>query len=55
MTEWRSQRRFLRDYPEGLRNHPEGYWNGRERERLTSAIERAAREDDGNEGISQRQ
>ena len=26
--------------------------NGRERQRLTSAIERAAREDDGNEGIS---
>jgi DNA-binding ferritin-like protein (Dps family) len=35
-----------------LRNYPEGQWISRERERLTSAIERAAGEDTGNEGIS---
>jgi DNA-binding ferritin-like protein (Dps family) len=34
-----------------LRNYPEGQWISRERERLTSAIERAG-EDTGNEGIS---
>ena len=32
-----------------LRNYPEGQWISRERERLTSAIERAAGEDTGNE------
>ena len=31
------------------RNYPEGQWIGRERERLTNAIERAAGEDTGNE------
>ncbi len=36
-----------------LRNYPEGQWISRERERLTSAIDRAAREDTGNEGITQ--
>ena len=35
-----------------LRNYPEGQWISRERERLTSAIERAAGEDTGNEGTS---
>jgi DNA-binding ferritin-like protein (Dps family) len=35
-----------------LRNYPEGQWIVRERERLTSAIERAAGEDAGNEGAS---
>ena len=35
-----------------LRNYPEGQWIVRERDRLTSAIERAAGEDTGNEGIS---
>jgi DNA-binding ferritin-like protein (Dps family) len=35
-----------------LRNYPEGQWISRERERLTSAIERAAAEEGGNEGIS---
>ena len=35
-----------------LRNYPEGQWISRERERLTSAIERAAGEDAGNEGMS---
>jgi DNA-binding ferritin-like protein (Dps family) len=35
-----------------LRNYPEGQWIIRERDRLTSAIKRAAGEDTGNEGIS---
>jgi DNA-binding ferritin-like protein (Dps family) len=35
-----------------LRNYPEGSWVGRERDRLSSAIERAAGEDTGNEGKS---
>ncbi len=35
-----------------LRNYPEGQWIVRERDRLTSAIERAAEEATGNEGIS---
>ena len=35
-----------------LRNYPEGQWISRERERLTSAIERAAGEDTGDEGTS---
>ena len=35
-----------------LRNYPEGQWINRERERLTSAIERAAGEDTENEGTS---
>jgi len=35
-----------------LRNYPEGQWIIRERDRLTSAIERATGEDTGNEGIS---
>jgi DNA-binding ferritin-like protein (Dps family) len=35
-----------------LRNYPEGQWISRERERLTSAIKRAAAEDTGNEGTS---
>ncbi len=35
-----------------VRNYPEGQWIIRERERLTNAIERAAGEDTGNEGIS---
>jgi DNA-binding ferritin-like protein (Dps family) len=35
-----------------LRNYPEGQWIARERNRLTSAIERAAGEDSGNEGTS---
>ena len=35
-----------------LRNYPEGQWISRERERLTSAIERAAGADTGNEGVS---
>jgi DNA-binding ferritin-like protein (Dps family) len=35
-----------------VRNYPEGQWRIRERERLISAIERAAGEDTANEGIS---
>ena len=35
-----------------VRNYPEGQWIIRERERLTNAIERAAGEATGNEGIS---
>lgn len=35
-----------------VRNYPKGRWIIRERERLTNAIERAAGEDTGNEGIS---
>jgi DNA-binding ferritin-like protein (Dps family) len=35
-----------------LRNYPEGQWISRERERLTSAIDRAAGEDTGKEGMS---
>ena len=35
-----------------LRNYPEGQWISRERERLTSAIERAAGEEGGNERVS---
>jgi DNA-binding ferritin-like protein (Dps family) len=35
-----------------LRNYPEGQWISRERDRLTSAIARAAGEDTGNEGAS---
>jgi len=35
-----------------LRNYPEGQWISRERERLASAIERAAGEDTGVEGRS---
>ena len=35
-----------------LRNYPEGQWISRERDRLTSAINRAAGEGAGNEGIS---
>ena len=35
-----------------LRNYPEGQWISRERERLTSAVERAAREATGNEEAS---
>jgi DNA-binding ferritin-like protein (Dps family) len=35
-----------------LRNYPEGQWISRERERLTSAIERAAGEDTASEGVS---
>ena len=35
-----------------LRNYPQGQWIVRERDRLTSAIERATREDTGNEGTS---
>ena len=35
-----------------LRNYPEGSWIGRERERLTSAVDRAAGEDTGDEGAS---
>ena len=35
-----------------LRNYPEGQWIVRERARLTSAIDRAATEDTGNEGTS---
>lgn len=34
-----------------LQNYPEGQWIIRERERLTSDIERAAGEDTGNEGV----
>jgi len=34
-----------------LRNYPEGQWIVRERDRLTSAIQRAAGEDTGNEGV----
>ena len=35
-----------------LRNYPQGQWITRERDRLTSAMERAAGEDTGNEGMS---
>jgi DNA-binding ferritin-like protein (Dps family) len=35
-----------------LRNYPDGHWIGRERERLTGAIARAAGDDTGNEGTS---
>jgi DNA-binding ferritin-like protein (Dps family) len=35
-----------------LRNYPEGQWITRERERLTSAIDRSAGEDTGTEGTS---
>jgi DNA-binding ferritin-like protein (Dps family) len=35
-----------------IRNYPEGQWISRERERLTSAIERAAGEGTGNEGTT---
>jgi DNA-binding ferritin-like protein (Dps family) len=35
-----------------LRNYPEGQWISRERERLTSAIDRAAGEDAASEGVS---
>ncbi len=35
-----------------VQNYPEGQWVTRERERLTSAIERAAGEDTGNEGMT---
>jgi DNA-binding ferritin-like protein (Dps family) len=37
---------------EFLRNYPEGQWIGKERERLTSAIARAAGEDSGDDGRS---
>ena len=37
---------------EFVRNYSEGQWINKERERLTSAIERAAGEDTGNEGMS---
>lgn len=33
-------------------NYPEGQWRARERERLISAIERAAGEDTGTDGLS---
>ena len=33
-------------------NYPEGQWISRERERLTSAIERASGEDTATEGVS---
>lgn len=36
-----------------VQNYPEGQWRIRERERLISAIGRAAGEDTGNEGMSQ--
>ena len=35
-----------------VRNYPDGKWRIRERKRLTSAIERAAGESTGSEGIS---
>jgi DNA-binding ferritin-like protein (Dps family) len=35
-----------------LQNYPEGQWISRERERLTSAIQRATAEDTGSEGKS---
>jgi DNA-binding ferritin-like protein (Dps family) len=35
-----------------VRNYPDGQWRIRERKRLTSAIERAAGETTGNEGLS---
>ncbi len=35
-----------------LRNYPQGQWIIRERDRLTSAIDRAAGEDTGTEGVS---
>jgi DNA-binding ferritin-like protein (Dps family) len=34
-----------------LRNYPEG-WDSKERDRLTSAVERAVREDTGDAGVS---
>jgi DNA-binding ferritin-like protein (Dps family) len=34
-----------------LRNYPEGQWIARERDRLTSAIQRAAGEGTGDEGV----
>jgi DNA-binding ferritin-like protein (Dps family) len=37
---------------EFLRNYPEGQWISRERERLTGAVERAAGEGPGGEGMS---
>jgi len=37
---------------EFLRNYPEGQWISRERDRLTSAIDRAVRENSGSEGTS---
>jgi hypothetical protein len=36
-----------------VQNYPKGQWRIRERERLISAIARAAGEDTGNEGMSQ--
>ena len=35
-----------------VRNYPNGNWRTRERDRLTSAIERAAGEHTGNEGTA---
>jgi DNA-binding ferritin-like protein (Dps family) len=35
-----------------LRNYPEGQWISRERDRLTSALDRAAGEESGSEGVS---
>ena len=35
-----------------LQNYPRGQWIVRERQRLTSAIERAAGEDSGNKGVA---
>ena len=35
-----------------LRNYSEGQWINKERERLSDAIDRAAGEDTGNEGVS---
>ena len=35
-----------------LRNYPQGQWIIRERDRLTSAIDRAVGEDTGNDGMS---
>ncbi len=35
-----------------VQNYPEGQWRTRERERLTSAIARAAGEDTGNQEMS---
>ena len=35
-----------------LQNYSEGQWINKERERLTKAIDRAAGEDTGNEGVS---
>ena len=36
-----------------LRNYPQGSWIGRERERLTTAVDRAAGDATGSEGLSQ--